>query len=206
MSMRIIFVFLLLAVSISSSDAVAGKYNPLKSPGDLAPGFKDLPGVDGKKHSFADYRNAKVKVVLFTCNSCPYAVDYEDRLNDFYNKFCKQGEVALIAINSNRTPADSLEKMKQRAKEKGFRFDYLYDQSQQLARQYGALRTPEFYVLDAKNRIVYMGAFDDNTKVERVKHKYVEQAVQATLLGKQADVKQTPPIGCLIRFKRSRKR
>ncbi len=204
--MRILVYSLLLLLIATSLEVRAGKYNPTKSPGDQVPGFKDLPGVDGKKHSFADYQKAEVKLIVFTCNSCPYAVDYEDRLNEFYNQYCKEGKVALIAINSNRTPNDSLEKMKQRAKEKKFRFAYLFDQSQQLAKQYGALRTPEFYVLDTNNRIVYMGAFDDNTKADQVKQKYVEQAVQASLEGKEIELKETPPIGCLIRFKRSRKR
>ncbi len=204
--MRILVSSLLLLLIATTFKVQAGKYNPTKSPGDQVPGFNDLPGVDGKKHSFADYQKAKVKLVVFTCNSCPYAVDYEDRLNDFYEQYCKEGKVALIAINSNRIPADSLEKMKQRAKEKKFRFAYLFDQSQQLARQYGALRTPEFYVLDAENRIVYMGAFDDSTKAIQVKQKYVEQAVKASLKSKEVHIQETPPIGCLIRFKRSRKR
>jgi len=204
--MRIIVYALALLLITTTLEVRAGKYNPTKNPGDQVPGFKELPGVDGKKHSFTDYQKAKVKLIVFTCNSCPYAVDYEDRLNNFYDRYCKEGKVALIAINSNRTPADSLEKMKQRAKEKKFRFAYLFDQSQQLARQYGALRTPEFYVLDSKNRIVYMGTFDDNTKANQVKQKYVEQAVRALLEGKEVGIQETPPIGCLIRFKRSRKR
>lgn len=200
-------VFLMVTILLATTIQVhAGKYNPKMNLGDQVASFKDLPGVDGKKHSFADYQKEKVKVVVFTCNSCPYAVDYEDRLNDFYDTYCKQGKVALITINSNRTPADSLEKMKSRAKAKKFQFSYLFDQSQQLARQYGALRTPEFYVLDSDNRIVYMGAFDDNTKHSKVKQKYVEDAVVATLGGKEIDIKETPPIGCLIRFKRSRSR
>jgi len=184
----------------------AGKYNSVLTPGKEAPGFLNLPGVDGKRHSISDYRMAKVKVLVFTCNSCPYAVDYEDRLNEFQKKYCQSGKVALIAINSNLTPADSMQKMKLRAKEKNFRFDYLFDESQQLAEKYGALRTPEFYVLDVRNQVVYMGAFDDNTKTDQVKQKYVENAVQAVLNGNEIGKAETPPIGCLIRFKRSRRR
>ncbi len=206
MRMRVLVFSLVLLLSVTPVDVWAGKFNPAKSPGDRVPGFQDLPGVDGKKHSFADYQNAQLKLIVFTCNSCPYAVDYEDRLNEFYDRYCKEGKVALIAINSNRTPADSLEKMKQRAREKNFRFSYLFDESQQLARLYGALRTPEFYLLDSKDRIVYMGAFDDNSKADQVKHKYVEQAMKALLEGNEIAPKETPPIGCLIRFKRSRKR
>ena len=187
-------------------DIQAGKYNPVLSPGDQAPLFSNLPGVDGKKHSISDFEKAKVKVLAFTCNDCPYAQDYEDRLNAFHEKFCKNEQVVLIAINSNLVPADSMEKMKERAQVKEFGFLYLLDQSQQLARKMGALRTPEFYVLDSENRIVYMGAFDDNTKNDLVKQKYVEQAVQSILDGKEVATKQTPPIGCLIRFKRSRRR
>lgn len=188
------------------AEVSAGKYNPVLKPGDQAPSFANLPGVDQKQHSISDYDKAKVKVLVFTCNSCLYAIDYEDRLNAFHKKYCQAGRVALIAINSNLVPADSMEKMKQRAEEKNFRFPYLLDQTQQLAPKFGALRTPEFYVLNSDNQIVYMGAFDDNTKSDQVKQKYVEQAVLAELAGNEIEIKETPPIGCLIRFKRSRRK
>ncbi len=156
----------------------AGEYNPVLNIGDEAPAWKDLPGVDGKTHSLADLKKKPVVVVVFTCNSCPYAQDYEDRINAFAKKHAgEDGRVAVVAINVNHVPADSLAKMQARAKEKGFVFPYLYDDSQEIAKAYGATRTPEFFVLDAERKIVYMGAMDDNSNAEKVTKQYLEPAV-----------------------------
>ncbi|MEQ8790266.1 MAG: thioredoxin family protein [Pirellulaceae bacterium] len=181
-----------------------GKFNDKLSVGDKAPAFEKLPAADGKQYASSDFDKAKVLVVVFTCNSCPYAVDYEDRLIAF-DKQHRGGDVALVAINCNLVEADSLENMQARAEEKGFRFPYLFDKSQNVARQYGALRTPECYVLDQDRKVVYMGAFDDNTKAELVKQQYVAAAVEAALKKQTTEVAETPPVGCLIRFKRTRR-
>jgi peroxiredoxin len=183
-----------------------GKFNEKLSIGDKAPAFDKLPATDGKEYASADFDKAKVLVVVFTCNSCPYAVDYEDRLVDFDKAYRDSGDVALVAINCNLIEADSLENMKARAEEKGFRFPYLFDKSQNVAREFGALRTPECFVLDRDRKVVYMGAFDDNTMADQVKQRYVEAAVQAALKKQTAEVSETPPIGCLIRFQRTRRR
>lgn len=181
-----------------------GKFNEKSNIGERAPAFEKLPCVDGKQYSTRDFEKAKVLVVVFTCNSCPYAVDYEDRLVAFHKRFCETDEVALVAINCNLIPADSLDNMKKRAEEKGFRFPYLFDESQRVAEEFGAVRTPECFVLDRERRIVYMGAFDDSAKEKQVARKHVESAVEATLAGKAADTAETAPVGCLIRFKRKR--
>lgn len=194
------------ACLVAESAFAWGKYNEKLSIGDKAPSFAKLPGVDGKTYSSADFAKAKVLVVVFTCNSCPYAVDYEDRLVAFDGKYREGGDVALVAINCNLIEADSLENMKARAEEKGFRFPYLFDQSQNVAREYGALRTPECFVLDQDRKLVYQGAFDDNTNAGEVKQHYVASAVEAALAKQLAEVAETPPIGCLIRFKRTRRR
>ena len=93
----------------------AGEYNPVIDIGDEAPTWKDLPGVDGKKHSFDDLKDSAIVVVVFTCNSCPYAVDYEDRIMKIAKDYQSKG-VAIVAINVNKVPEDSLDKMKERAK------------------------------------------------------------------------------------------
>jgi peroxiredoxin len=146
-------------------------------------------------------RDKEVVVLLFTCNSCPYAVDYEDRFREFGRRYAgAESRVAVVAINVNRIAADQLPAMKERAEQKGFVFPYLYDGSQSIAREYGAVRTPECFVLDRERRIVYMGAFDDSSKAAEVKVHYVQEAVDAQLSGAEIRTQETPPIGCRIRY------
>lgn len=184
----------------------SGKYNKTLNVGDAAPTWKDLPGADGQKHSLADLADKDVVVTVFTCNSCPYAVDYEDRLIEFARQHAgPESRVALVAINVNRIEEDQLPAMKARAAEKGFNFPYLYDESQEIARRFGALRTPESYVLDKERRIIYMGAMDDSPDIRKVRLKYMEDAVAAALEGKPAPFGETPSIGCLIRYVRERR-
>jgi peroxiredoxin len=189
-----------------ASVAMAGQYNPDRNIGDPAPAWVDLPGVDEKRHSFKDLDKHEVIVVVFTCNSCPYAVDYEERIRRLAEKFgTADPRVAVVAINVNKVEADLLPAMKQRAEERGFNFPYLYDESQQIAKQYGAGRTPEFFVVNKLRQIVYMGAMDDNTKESEVKIRYVEDAIDATLAGKPIAVTETPAVGCAIRYAIERK-
>lgn len=184
-----------------------GTYNPDRSIGDVVPAWETLPGTDGKEHSWTEVAGRDAVVVVFTCNSCPYAVDYEARINDLATRFAgPQSRVAVVAINANRIPEDALPAMKTRAAARNFRFPYLWDESQAVAKSFGAVRTPEFYVLDRERRIVYMGACDDNTTAADVTTRYVEDAVAAVLDGKPVTVKETPPVGCLIRFDRRRSR
>ena len=185
------------------SPAVAGKYNPKLDLGDAAPEWKSLPGVDGKTHSLSDL-DEKAIVVVFTCNTCPYAVDVEDRLLALQKKYASK-DVALIAINVNKVEEDLMPAMKEKAKEKGFNFPYLFDETQKIARDFGALRTPEFFVLDAQRNVAYMGALDDSPEGREIKTRYVEQALDATLAGEEVQVGETIPIGCSIRFERTRR-
>src|SRR4029079_6795115 len=142
-------VFACCVLLLLASSAVAGKYNETLNIGDAAPQWTDLPGTDGKKHSFADFKGMDLLVVVFTCNSCPVAADYEDRILDIAKKYAgPSGKVGLVAINVNKIPDDSLDKMKERAEAKGFTFPYLYDDTQQIAKAYGANYTPEFFVAD----------------------------------------------------------
>lgn len=185
----------------------AGKYNRELEIGDPAPSWSSLPGVDGKEYSLADFAAKEVLVVAFTCNSCPYAVDYEDRMIEFAKQHCgAKAKVALVAINVNKIEADSLPQMKKRAETKQFPFPYLFDDTQMTAIKYGATRTPEFFVLDKYRKIAYMGAFDDSPDAKKAKQNYLKAAVQATLAGKQVEVAETNPIGCNIRFERRRRR
>lgn len=184
----------------------AGQYNEVLSPGDAGPEWSDLPGTDGKKHSFADFAKKDVVVVVFTCNSCEYAQDYEDRLISLSKKYAgPDGKVGLVAINVNKIEADSLPKMKERAEAKGFPFPYLFDETQKIARAYGAVFTPECFVLNKERKVVYMGGVDDNSIPEKVKARYLELAVEAALKGGTPEKQEAESIGCRIRYARERK-
>lgn len=184
----------------------ASGFGEAPSIGDKAPGWEDLPGTDGRKHSLDSWAGADVIVVCFTCNTCPYAVDYEDRLIALQKKYGESSpQVQVVAINSNSIPADSIDRMKARATEKKFNFPYLQDETQEVAKAYGAIYTPEFYVLNKNREVVYRGAMDDSTRPENVKVKYVELAVAAALEGRLPEVTKTGARGCTIRFQRKRK-
>jgi peroxiredoxin len=196
-----------LCVLAAGTQAPAGQFNSVLNIGDRAPAWTDLPGVDGKKHSPADLKDKDVVVVVFTCNSCPIASDYEDRIIAFAKSHAGPGDkTALVAINVNTIEDDRLPKMKERAESKGFPYPYLFDASQKIAKAYGALFTPEFFVLDKGRKIVYMGAFDDNVERTKVKRKFVPPAVDATLKGQRANPAETIASGCLIRYERPRRR
>lgn len=195
-----------LAALLLPASSLAGKYNPTLSIGDQAPAWEKLPGIDDKLHSFADLKDKDVVVVAFTCNSCPYAVDYEDRLIALAKKYSgSDSRVAVVAINVNTVPDDRLPKMKERAESKQFPFPYLYDESQQIARKFGASYTPEFFVLDRQRKVVYMGAFDDSPDSEKIEARYVQPAIDAALSGNKPPVEETIAIGCAVRYKRSRR-
>lgn len=171
--------------------------------GDPIIDFK-LPGVDDTTHAVADYRNKHALAVIFTCNHCPYAQAWEGRLIQAQADYADQG-VQFLAISSNdaaKYPADSFEAMKQRASEQGFNFPYLYDETQETAKAYGAERTPEIFLFDASGKLVYHGAPDDNyEEPEAVKATYLRDALDAVLQGQTPPVASTPPVGCTIKWK-----
>jgi peroxiredoxin len=197
----------LTSIPAAASRAQAGQFNSVLSIGDPAPAWKDLPGVDGKRQSLADLHDREVVVVVFTCNSCPIASDYEDRIIAFAKKYCGPGQkAALVAINVNTVEEDLLPQMKERATAKHFPYPYLFDKSQKIGKAYGSLFTPEFFVLDKDRKVAYMGAFDDNVEPTKIKHAYLEPAVEAVLKGGKANPAETQASGCLIRYARSRRR
>jgi len=178
--------------------AARSKFNKVVSIGDAAPDWADLSGVDDRTHSLADYREVKLVVVVFTCNHCPVAKMYEERLMEFARKYEKK--VQVVAISVSRNGADGLAKMKTRAAEKGFPFPYVYDESQKSARSYGATATPHFFVLDHDRKIAYMGAFDDNFDRDKVAKHYLADAVEALLAGNEPRVKESLQRGCAIEY------
>jgi len=171
--------------------------------GDKATDFK-LKSVDGKMYSMADFKSAKGFIVVFTCNHCPFAKKYEDRINDLAKKYKPKGYI-LLAINPNDPgvqPEDSFELMKVRAKEKGFVFPYLFDEGQKIYPQYGATKTPHAFLLDKNLVVKYIGAIDDNVdSASEVKEKYLENAIAALESGKTPSPETTKAIGCSIKAK-----
>jgi peroxiredoxin len=167
--------------------------------GDPGPVFKDLEGVDGKTHSLGDYADAKLVAVVFTCNHCPVAQAYQDRLIQLVKDYEDQG-VQFVAINVNNIEPDRLPKMKERAEEKGFNFPYLYDPSQQIARDYGATVTPHVFVLDGQRRVAYMGAIDDSQDESKIEQQHLRDALDALLAGQTPATATTQQFGCSIKY------
>ncbi len=174
--------------------------------GDVATDFK-LKNVDGKMVSLADYKDVNGYIVIFSCNTCPYVVAYEDRMIELHNAYNKKG-FPVIAINPNDpevSPGDSFEKMQERAKEKNFPFSYVFDEKQEIFPQYGATRTPQVYLLEKTNQgniVRYIGAIDDNFRdASAVKETFLEDAIDAILNKKEVPVKTTRAIGCTIKVK-----
>lgn len=199
---KVLFIAIAVFVTATSFKPEAGY-----KVGDTAADFK-LKNVNNKEVSLADYKDAKGFIVVFTCNHCPFSVKYEDRIIALDKKYRTQG-YPVIAINPNdatQYPDDNFDNMKKRAREKKFSFPYLQDESQSIAGTYGATRTPHVFVLkkEAKGNIVkYIGAIDDNSDdAGAVKEKYVENAVDALLAGKEATPNFTKAIGCTIKWKK----
>jgi peroxiredoxin len=169
---------------------------------EAAPAF-DLPGVDGISHSLDDYADARALVLVQSGNHCPYVQAWEGRLIAIQRDYTEQG-VRIVAISSNDVsshPEDSFEQMEVRAREQGFNFDYLYDESQSIARALGSERTPEVFVFDGDRKLAYHGAIDDNRDETAVTAHYLRDALDAVLAGGAPTVPDTPPVGCTVKWR-----
>ena len=191
--------FLALFISTAS---MAGGYEV----GDMASDFT-LKNVDGKMVSLKDYNEAKGYIVVFTCNHCPYAKLYEQRIINLHKKYASQG-FPVIAINPNdpvKQPLDSYENMVKRAQDKGYPFVYLFDETQEIAKKYGASRTPHVYLLKKINdkfQVSYIGAIDDNPQsADDAEVQYVENAITAMKNNKKVPLSKTKAVGCTIKWK-----
>lgn len=204
--MKKIFLLAIATVIISSA------YKPTDvigySIGDTARDF-NLKNVDGKFVSLSNYKKAKGFIVVFTCNHCPFSQAYEQRIIDLHKKYAAKG-IPVIAINPNdktRSPEDSYENMVIRANEKKYPFAYLYDETQEIAKTYGATRTPHVFLLSKNktgNKVEYIGAIDDNSEEPtEVKETYLANAIDALLAGKPIPKNTTKAIGCSIKWKKN---
>ena len=170
--------------------------------GTEAPRF-DLPGVDGQNHSLDSYGEAEVLVLVQSCNHCPYVQAWEDRLSAIARDYAGRG-VRVVAVNSNdaeRYPEDSFEEMQARASARGFAFDYLFDEPQAVARELRSERTPEVFLYDHDRTLVYHGAIDDSRDEGAVTQRYLRDALDAVLEGRDPAVTETPPVGCSLKWK-----
>ena len=172
--------------------------------GDLATNFS-LPNINGEMISLSDYDEAKGFIIIFTCNTCPYSIAYEDRINALDAKYKPKG-YPVIAINPNDPAAkggEQLVDMKKRAEDKDFSFPYLQDKGQHIYPKYGATRTPHVLIPAKQNRgnvVQYIGAIDDSSRSpDKVQKYYVEDAIDALLSGRLPKVSTTKAIGCSIK-------
>jgi peroxiredoxin len=183
--------------------------------GQSAPDF-NLPGVDGRNYKLADFAKADILVIVFTCNHCPTAQAYEERIKKIAADY-REKSVALVAISPNDPCAvrldelgysdmsDSFEEMKIRAKDRGFKFPYLYDgDKQQVSRVYGPVATPHVFIFDKERKLRYVGRVDDSEKPDRVKSYDARNAIDALLAGKQVPVEKTRPFGCSVKWSSKR--
>ncbi len=170
--------------------------------GDKAPDF-NLLGIDDKKHSFAEYKDYKAKLVIFMCNHCPYVQAKVDAMNEIYEKF--KGKIAMIGINSNdstKYPDDSFENMKKFAKEKGLKFTYLVDETQEIAKKYGAVCTPDPFLFDKEGKLVFHGRIDNAMKPEdKPTEKTMILNIEKVLSEKKIEKDFDPSMGCSIKWK-----
>ena len=201
---------LFLSTGCNATEDKAGKL----AIGQKSPDFSGLVGVDGKKHGLSDFKDAKAVVIVFTCNHCPVAKAYEDRMIAIAKDYKNKG-VQVVAINSNspkKQPRDSLEKMKIRAaaedlgdwrtNKDAFSFPYIVDATQEVARAFGATCTPHVFVLDRERKLAYTGAIDDNITPKKAKKPYLRDALDAVLDGKKPPMAVTKQFGCGIKWEK----
>lgn len=174
--------------------------------GDVVQDFK-LKNVDGKTVSLADNATAKGYIVVFTCNTCPVAKAYESRIMELNTKFSSKGYpvVAIQSNDSQRSPGDSFEAMQQRAKSRSYAFPYLHDESQSVARAFGASNTPHVFVVQREGsqfKVAYIGAVDNNQHdAANADKRYVETAINELLAGKPVTTPSARAVGCGIKWK-----
>ena len=199
--MNVIYSLLIFFAAVLTTDSVDNGYDI----GDIATDF-NLENIDGKFVSLSDFIDAEGFIIVFTCNTCPYAVLYEDRIEALNKKYTSQGYplIAIMPNNVQTKPGDSMKSMKQRAIDKGFTFPYLMDAGQKIYPQYGATKTPHVYILESTTRgpvVRYIGGIDDNYKdATLVKTNYVEDAIEALKKGNLIKQTTTKAIGCSIKL------
>lgn len=164
---------------------------------DPVPAFS-LPGIDGEMHSLAEHAGAPAAIV-FSCCHCPYVIAWEDRLNEIAADY--EGRAVVLAINANDHIGDTIDDMRARNDERPYAYAFLRDETQEVARSYGATRTPEVFALNQEHRLIYHGAPDSNYQDPGGAVPHLRQALDAALEGRVPPVADTPPVGCTIKWR-----
>lgn len=169
----------------------------------LLPQF-NLSGTDGNSYSSEGFKNKNILIVIFSCNHCPYVQAYEERMIDLQKEFKDRG-VQIVAINSNddsKYPEDSFDEMKKRAVERKFNFPYLRDETQKIAKAFGASHTPQIFLFNKERKLKYEGKIDDNwQEPDRVQNHYLRDAITEVLDEREVSIPETFSIGCTIKWK-----
>jgi len=190
------------ALSLAASATLAG--GPLPIGAAIPMADVKMKNVDSSELALADVKKPAGTLVVFTCNHCPFAKAWESRIVDLGNAYAAKG-VGVVAVNANDPkpyPEDAFEVMQQRAKERGMTFPYVVDATSNLARAFGATKTPEAFLFDKDGKLVYHGSIDDNAQEPaKVENTYLEDALEAVLAGREVPVKETKSIGCGIKFR-----
>jgi peroxiredoxin len=201
--MKKLILNLIVLLMVTSAINAVGPYKA----GDNVPDFS-LKNINGEMYSLSKASDAKGFIVVFSCNTCPVVIKYEERIKDLHKEFSGKG-YPVVAINSNDkgvSPGDSYEAMQKAAKAKGFTFEYLYDENQEVARNFGATNTPHVYLLSKNGnelKVEYTGAIDNNAdNAANADKKYVADAVNALLAEEEVPVSNTKAIGCTIKWKK----
>lgn len=177
-------------------------HTPPPELGKTCPDF-NLPGVDGRDYKLSDFKTAKALVVMFICNHCPYVQAVEDRILQLGREMQPKrvGFVAICSNDAENYPDDSFENLKKRAEKKNYPFPYLHDESQEVAKKFGAVCTPDFFVYDSNQQLAYRGRLDDSWKdPSRVQHQELKAALEALLQGQKPRAEQIPSMGCSIKW------
>lgn len=177
-------------------------YTPEAEIGSPCKDFRQL-SVDGKTYQLDDFKSSKALVIMFICNHCPYVIAIEDRIVELSKELTAQGAqfVAVCSNDAENYPEDSFENLKKRWQEKDFQFPYLFDEDQKIAKDFGAVCTPDFFVYDEDKKLTYRGRLDDSWKEpEKVQKQELKEAIVATLNGQPVTGKQNPSMGCSIKW------
>jgi thioredoxin-related protein len=202
--MRRVVSFVLIASVFGFAAAQESGAKPLGIGAAIPMAGEKMKNVDGRDLAVANVKGTKGTLVVFTCNACPYAKAWEDRIVALGNEFEGKG-IGVIAVNANdpgRNPEDGYDTMKTRAHDKGYKFPYVVDATSNVARAYGASHTPEAFLFDAQGKLVYHGTIDDNAQdPDKVTARYLYSALQSVSSGQEVAVKETRALGCSIKFR-----
>lgn len=186
-----------LCLGEATPDEIPAKFNRALKLGGAAPGWDGLPEIHRGKLGLEDLRESPLLVLFFTRNNCPMSKKYAQRIQDLSRDFGNRG-VLFVAVNTSRKPGEDLDAMREKHRQRDWKFPYLKDLDGKLAKAYGPTVTPQFFLLNRERRIVYMGALDDHPDPRKVQEHYLKWAIEQVLAGNQVEIPESLPLGCEI--------